>query len=289
MRAAVQKRISAAAESRARAQTELSEARADIAANKRRMAAEEFGQASGDEPRRQAGRGRNYRYAAEQVAIAEQDETRLLMELQDINNQEKAALEALEQLDRQGRADSQYARAREDDWRARIVEQIAAEERAIAELEATRTTRIEAFRSMLMQGRDLSDITGDPLARMTAYRKLKEDPDDGVTIQVFSWMTKGFVVFLEIMPILANMVFSPPTVYSFRIRTNFDAELGQGGRLPTESLETDMSGAKPTPDDEPRVRTMPVAEKPQLVHPVAPVARRSRALTEVSDERHDSE
>ncbi|MBA3519294.1 MAG: DUF4407 domain-containing protein [Rhizobiales bacterium] len=286
MRAAIQQRISAAAESRERLQAELSKARAAIAANRQLMAAEEFGQASGDEPRRQPGRGRNYRYAAEQVAIAERDEERLSMELQDLKNQETQAIEELSELDRQGRSDAASARSRDDDWRARILDQIAAEEKATGELEATRTSRIEAFRSTLMQGRDISDFTGDPLARMTAYRKLKEDPDDGATIQIFSWMTKGLIVFLEVMPILAKMVFSPPTVYSLRIRTNVDAEVRQA-RLNIHPPATDSSDAMRTPDDDLGVRGIAVADKPQLVHPAGTVARRSRALAGSSDDRHE--
>ncbi len=74
---------------------DLLKARADITANRQRMAAEEFGQSTGDSRPTRAGRGPNYRYAAEQVAIAEQDERRLLQELQDIDNREKAALQEL--------------------------------------------------------------------------------------------------------------------------------------------------------------------------------------------------
>ena len=47
---------------------------------------------------------------------------------------------------------------------------------------------------------------------MTAYQELKNDPKDGATITLFSWMTKFLVIFLEIVPVVAKMFFSPPSV-----------------------------------------------------------------------------
>jgi Domain of unknown function (DUF4407) len=286
-RAAIQTRISEAAESRARVQAEQSKARADITANRQRMAAEEFGQSTGDNRRTPAGRGPNYRFAAEQVAIAEQDERRLLQELQDIDNREKAALQELEQLDQRERVDFEAARAREDDRRDRLDQQIAREEQAIADLEAARSSRIEAFRSTLMQGRDISDLLGSPLARMTAYRSLKEDPVDGPTIQIFSLMTKGFVIFLEIMPILAKMIFSPPTVYSSRIRAKVDAEREKGEWIASKPPETDAPEAILKRDGGPRLRAVTIGEKPQIVQAGAPGIRLKKGIVEASDEQGD--
>jgi hypothetical protein len=62
-------------------------------------------------------------------------------------------------------------------------------------------------------------------------------------------MTKSLIVFLEVMPILAKMVFSPPTVYSLRIRTNVDAELRRARRLNFNDPESDSSDAMQTPED----------------------------------------
>jgi hypothetical protein len=39
---------------------------------------------------------------------------------------------------------------------------------------------------------------------------------------LFSWMTKFVVIFLEIVPVVAKMFFSPPSVYAARIRAEIE-------------------------------------------------------------------
>ena len=59
---------------------------------------------------------------------------------------------------------------------------------------------------------------------MTAYQQLKNDPTDGATITLFSWMTKLLVIFLEIVPVVAKIFFSPPSVYAARVQANVARE-----------------------------------------------------------------
>jgi len=59
---------------------------------------------------------------------------------------------------------------------------------------------------------------------MTAYQELKNDPKDGATITLFSWMTKFLVIFLEIVPVVAKMFFSPPSVYAAKIQAQVEGE-----------------------------------------------------------------
>jgi hypothetical protein len=82
-------------------------------------------------------------------------------------------------------------------------------------LEVSRFAKIEEFRHKELSGQKQKD---DPLARMTAYQELKNDPKDGATIIWFSWMTKLLVIFLEVVPVVAKMFFSPPSVYAARIQ-----------------------------------------------------------------------
>ena len=76
----------------------------------------------------------------------------------------------------------------------------------------------------------------DPLSRMTAYQELKSDAKDGETIVLFSWMTKLFVIFLEVVPVLAKMFFAPPSVYAARVQARvsgdrLSAQLSKAGTL----------------------------------------------------------
>ena len=97
-------------------------------------------------------------------------------------------------------------------------------------LEASRIARIEEFRRKELG--DSQKLKNDPLARMTAYQELKNDPKDGTTIIWFSWMTKLLVIFLEVVPVVAKIFFSPPSVYAARIQ---DQVGGEGARARRES------------------------------------------------------
>ncbi|RJF68329.1 DUF4407 domain-containing protein [Rhodopseudomonas palustris] len=62
----------------------------------------------------------------------------------------------------------------------------------------------------------------DPLTRIAAYQELKNDPRDGATMTLFSWMTRLFIIFLEIVPVVAKIFFSPPSVYAAKIQAQVE-------------------------------------------------------------------
>jgi len=62
----------------------------------------------------------------------------------------------------------------------------------------------------------------DPLTRIAAYQELKNDPKDGATMTLFSWMTRLFIIFLEIVPVVAKIFFSPPSVYAAKIQAQVE-------------------------------------------------------------------
>ena len=95
----------------------------------------------------------------------------------------------------------------------------------LALLEGSRLARISEFRQQALSASDFQKQKDDPLSRMTAYQELKNDPKDGATITLFSWMTKFLVIFLEIVPVVAKMFFSPPSVYAARLQAEVE-----GGR-----------------------------------------------------------
>ena len=95
----------------------------------------------------------------------------------------------------------------------------------LSELESSRLAKIEEFTRKEMAGSEFHKQKDDPLARMRAYQELKSDPRDGATIVWFSWMTKLLVIFLEVVPVVAKMFFSPPSAYAARIQAQVEREM----------------------------------------------------------------
>jgi len=93
----------------------------------------------------------------------------------------------------------------------------------LRELEGSRLAKIESFRRNALMASEFQKQKDDPLSRMTAYEELKKDPKDGATIVLFSWMTKLLVIFLEIVPVVAKMFFSPPASTLPRCRPKSNA------------------------------------------------------------------
>jgi hypothetical protein len=80
---------------------------------------------------------------------------------------------------------------------------------------------------------------------MTAYQELKNDPKDGATIIWFSWMTKLLVIFLEVVPVVAKMFFSPPSVYAARIQAEVARQAARARRDSEEFREIEREVENP--------------------------------------------
>ncbi|UYO56063.1 DUF4407 domain-containing protein [Rhodopseudomonas palustris] len=96
----------------------------------------------------------------------------------------------------------------------------------------------------------------DPLTRIAAYQELKNDPRDGATMTLFSWMTRCFIIFLEIVPVVAKIFFSPPSVYAAKIQAQVER-----ARQRIENNE-DLEDEAPKP--------APAAAVAAVVQPAAP-------------------
>ncbi|UYO41837.1 DUF4407 domain-containing protein [Rhodopseudomonas palustris] len=96
----------------------------------------------------------------------------------------------------------------------------------------------------------------DPLTRIAAYQELKNDPRDGATMTLFSWMTRCFIIFLEIVPVVAKIFFSPPSVYAAKIQAQVER-----ARQRIENNE-DLEDEAPQP--------APAAAVAAVVQPAAP-------------------
>jgi len=106
-------------------------------------------------------------------------------------------------------------------------------------LEDSRLTNVEEFRRRALAASDFQKQKDDPLSRMTAYQELKSDPKDGATVTLFSWMTKFLIIFLEIVPIVAKLFFSPPSVYAAKIQSEVERERRRVQRERQRILESE--------------------------------------------------
>ncbi|ABD88493.1 DUF4407 domain-containing protein [Rhodopseudomonas palustris] len=104
--------------------------------------------------------------------------------------------------------------------RSALQAQIDAARAELKQLEAERLASVEQFRRKALSESYFQEKKDkvDPLTRMAAYQELKNDPKDGGTMALFSWMTRFFIIFLEIVPVVAKIFFSPPSVYAAKIQ-----------------------------------------------------------------------
>lgn len=110
----------------------------------------------------------------------------------------------------------------EEQHRRRVhetTERLAAKEAEFAALQGSFFTDLRTFEQRRQAAPDYVPFTDGPLERLTALFDLKNNGEHGPTITWFSWWVKGFVIFLEVAPVLSKMFFAPPSVYGFRIRS----------------------------------------------------------------------
>jgi hypothetical protein len=202
----------------------LREVDTKIAGNVEAMNAEELGQRIGPDSSGRAGPGPRYQFARRQKEFNEARRAELQREIaqlgvrrEELRGQQRQLLERSAALSDQSH---DAARSRRD----ALSVQIESARVELRGLEASRFANIEDFRGKALAASDFRKLKDDPLSRMTAYQQLKNDPEDGETIILFSWMTKFLVIFLEIVPVVAKMFFSPPSVYAAKIQAQVEGE-----------------------------------------------------------------
>jgi len=137
----------------------------------------------------------------------------------------------------------------------------------LKQFETRKDASVEAFRREVMASSHFqTKAKNDPLSRMTAYQELKKNAEDGSTVVLFSWMTKLFVIFLEVVPVLAKMFFAPPSVYAARVQARVS-----GDRLSSQLPKGRPLEVRPQPAAAPRVSVTPGAPARQA--PVVGPAR----------------
>ncbi len=125
---------------------------------------------------------------------------------------------------------------------ARAATQMATAEANLSKLESGYFGDLDNYTKRREVAPDYIPFSDGPLDRLTALLDLKREAIYGPTISWFSWWVKGFIIFLEVIPVLSKMFFSPPSVYGFRIRAAVEA-----GQFEQISPANDLTRAGPLP------------------------------------------
>jgi hypothetical protein len=184
-----------------------------------------------------AGRGPAYRFAEAQAGLLREQEDDLKRQIDDLESKHTTSRADLE----------------------RQIDDIRAE---MAALVASRAANAVEFRRTLVeQSPEFQKLKSDPLARMTAYAALKQDPERGTAIVIFSWLVRLFVAFLEVVPVAAKMLFCPPSVYGAIVKAEVNRERRRAEAVVTEAIEPPL--AAPISPQPQYVRTQSVrAQEP---------------------------
>ena len=213
---------------------ELRQLQGKITGYAEEMNAEEVGRKLNPRSSGRAGTGPRHTFAKQQRDVYTELRAERERELRELAARREELRSTQGRIAADAAARRNQAREAVVSQRGALEAQVDVARRELAALEAARLAKIAEFRSQALAASDFQKLKDDPLSRMTAYQELKSDPKDGATITLFSWMTKFLVIFLEIVPVVAKMFFSPPSVYAARIQATVFRGREEAFRLPPE-------------------------------------------------------
>ncbi len=84
----------------------------------------------------------------------------------------------------------------------------------LSKLKESRQRRINNHTQMMLKNPQFIPMRDGPIVRLMALKKLSAQEETGEEMRWFSWIAKAFMIFLEVVPVIAKMFFSPPSVYA---------------------------------------------------------------------------
>jgi hypothetical protein len=218
----IEEQIKALDRSEQQLRTELREIDEQITRYAEEMNAERAGRKMNPSQSGRPGMGIRYQFANEQkdVYIAKRLEREKELSQLAVNRSELRSLQARVTADATTQFERQQVAA--DAKRRGLENQLESTRAELQHLEASRLTKLNNFKREALASSEFQKQKEDPLSRMAAYQELKNDPKDGATIVLFSWMTKCLIIFLEIVPVIAKTFFSPPSVYAARVKADIE-------------------------------------------------------------------
>ena len=214
------------------------------------MNAEQLGQRLNAANSGRAGAGPRYQFAKQQKDVYEEQRVARESEIAQLRAKRDDIRAAQARIAADAAARSNQARFAVQSKRDLLQTQIDVARADLKQREAARLASVEEFRRGALAASDFQKQKDDPLSRMTAYQELKSDPKDGATITLFSWMTKFLIIFLEIVPVVAKLFFSPPSVYAARIQAEVERERW---RIQREKETPVVDRAPEIPDRKPEI------------------------------------
>lgn len=250
----VDRELKSLAEREATVRSEVRELEATIRDQSLDMSAEQFGEKLRPTNSGRAGAGRRYELAKKQKEAAETLLQSRQSELSDIvARRERVKNDAAARM----AADLAQRDDQKQDFaakRAAIQKQVDTARANLQLLESQREAKVQRYRERTLEGSFVQQRkdSNDPLVRLTAYQALKSDPQEGQAITLFSWMIRLFVVFLEIVPVVTKIFFSPPSMYAINVQSQI-----KSARVAARSMTWKLA------EDEPeRERAIPEAVAP---------------------------
>jgi len=73
---------------------------------------------------------------------------------------------------------------------------------------------VENEHKKMMQSPEYIPFRDGPMSRVMALENLKDDEKHGDDIAIVSWIVRGFIIFLEAIPVFSKMWFGPQTLYA---------------------------------------------------------------------------
>lgn len=94
-----------------------------------------------------------------------------------------------------------------------LKESIEETQKQLTSLNKRKENDINLYTQKMMKSPEFIKFRDGPMTRMMAVEDLHNDPKYGAMMWLFSLIVKAFIMFLEVVPVVAKMFFSPPSVY----------------------------------------------------------------------------
>lgn len=95
-----------------------------------------------------------------------------------------------------------------------LKERINTTQSELEKLQEEKPKKIDALRGEIESDPSYKPLKAGPLERLKALEKIRQDKATGEVITHFSLWVKLFLIFLEVIPVVTKMFFSPPSVYA---------------------------------------------------------------------------
>jgi len=108
----------------------------------------------------------------------------------------------------------QTLRSSANDMKIKYGMQLKRVQDRLNELMLHKDEMIQKMYQKMMQSPEFISFRDGPMSRIMALKRLENDPQYGEDVALVSWVVRGFIIFLEAIPILSKMWFGPQTLYA---------------------------------------------------------------------------